>query len=580
MRERLRTLFAPSTPFPLLGLMIAVYVAAFSFLTVRRHQCFAVGEWDTGIFAQSFWTAAFAGLPFYNTYEGHSHFAYHNSPILLLLLPVYRILPTVETLLVAQTVALALGAVPVFLLARDLVGPRTGLVFAALWLLNFPLHGVNWHDFHETGLGAAPLMLALWGILTGRRGPAWVGAVLAMLHREDMGFVVAGLGLLGGYRRRRSAEAAPGVADPPLLPRADCLGLVAMGGLWTWLSFGVIMPYFRGAAAHMNAERLAHLGTGPAEWLVSPVTRAGAFWGRLLSGPSLSYLLGLLAPLAFLPLLDVATLLVAAPILLLNLESGFGGMRLFTSHYAGPLIPFFFAAAIRGAAILARGRQDSVPELRGGEECALPGSESLDVAGCRLLRPAVVLTVLTMLIFDPSPLHLGRSVPSLDEHSRSLQRVVSSLPRDVSVSAPVHVWTHVADRVEAYPFYHDGVDYVIADEGGEKMQVFMREGGFDRTLPPLLQSGAYVLERSDGPIRVYRRAHPSHLPGDGPARAGRGADAVRSRVEGGRGGGRGLRGRPVPSRRLQGRRRGGSGEESRGCGRGASGSSRPASGGR
>ena len=134
---------------------MAVYVAGFSFMVMRRHQAYSVGEWDTGIFAQSFWTAAFASLPFYNTYEGHSHFAYHNSPILFLLLPLYRLVPTVETLLVAQTVAIALGAIPVFLLARDRVGPRTGLVLGALWLLNFPLHGVNWHDFHETGLGGS-----------------------------------------------------------------------------------------------------------------------------------------------------------------------------------------------------------------------------------------------------------------------------------------------------------------------------------------------------------------------------------------------------------------------------------------
>ena len=255
------------------------------------------------------------------------------------------------------------------------------------------------------------------------------------------------------------------------------------------------MPHVRGTASHMNAERLAHLGAGPGEWLLSPFTRPGAFWGALCSGTAVSYVLGLLGPLAFLPLLDAAVLLPVLPILLLNLESSFGGMRLFTSHYAGPLVPFFMAAAIGGVARLAGRRVLADGEAR----------RDRDQVACRLLRPAVVLSVVTMLIFDPSPLHLGRPIPPVDDHARAMARVVASLPPGASVSAPVHVWTHVVDRVEAYPFYHEGVEYIIADEGGERMDVFMREGGFDRVLPGLVGTGAYVLERSDGPARLYRR---------------------------------------------------------------------------
>lgn len=483
--------------------MITAYIALFSFYCYRRHWSYNVGDWDLGIIEQSFYTAARLHLPFFNTFENMSHFGFHNSAVFLLLLPIYSLLPYTMTLLTLQTVALALGAIPVYLLGRDMIGSRAGLAFSTLYLLNFPLHGVNYHEFHEVSFIIGPLLLALWGLRCGRRGWMWSGALIALIGREDMGVLIFGMGLLGLYWRTGRGVQPTEAANrrPPLV---DCAGLMAIGVLWTYVSMRVVMPAYGGehALADVHLKRLAHLGSGPLEWLASPIIHPVAFWGRILDGPGISYLLGLFGPLAFLPLLAWPTLLVMLPELVLNLESSFGGMHLFTSHYAGPLIPFVFCAGIEGAAMLVKRRFP----------LDAPNESSRQDVALRILRPAAMLTVLLMLAFDPSPLHVGRWPQQITDHSRALDEVCASIPPDAAVSAAPNLWTHLDHRLHAYPLYREDAEYIVLDETQPQ---FLHEAHFDDSLPPLLAQKKYVLERTiDSPpgtpdgwkIRVYRKS--------------------------------------------------------------------------
>lgn len=440
------------------GVAVVAYTALFTWFSLRRHASYAFGDYDLGIFAQSFWTTVHLGLPFVNTHEGGSHFAYHASPVLLLLLPFYALAPATGTLLLLQTAALALGAVPVYLLGRDLVDARAGRTFAFLYLLYFPVHGVNYHDFHETAFAPAPFLLGLWGLLTGRRAAAWAGVLLALTVREDMGVLVALMGLYGVLQR------------PGAIPRRDFVAWIVLGLAWSAFCVFGVLPYFGGGAAR-HTSRYDWLGEGPLQVVLSPLLRPGLFWPALFAKTSWEYVVGLLAPLAFLPLFGWRVLLLGVPILLLNLLSSFGGMRLFESHYAGPLIPFVFAAGVVGYARRRRG-----------------------------LTAACVLTVLMALLFNPAPLRLGRKVPPPDPRARAF---VQAVPRTASVSAPVHLWSHLVDRLPAYVGYVEGVDLILVDV--DKLQ-FLRECGLDTALPPLLANGTYVLEREEGPLRQYRRS--------------------------------------------------------------------------
>ncbi|MEX2723052.1 MAG: DUF2079 domain-containing protein, partial [Candidatus Freyarchaeota archaeon] len=133
----------------LLFISIAVYVVIFSYFTIMKYFSFDALGTDLGIFEQAFWSTITFGLPFCDTVEIGSHFGVHFDPMLYLLLPLYAIYQSPFTLLVMQSVFLGLGAVPMYVLARDeFKSERVGLVFAILYLLYPSVQWINWYDFH------------------------------------------------------------------------------------------------------------------------------------------------------------------------------------------------------------------------------------------------------------------------------------------------------------------------------------------------------------------------------------------------------------------------------------------------
>jgi len=84
-------------------LCILIYTVVFSYNTCLKHYTFHSYSWDLGVFNQAIYTTIYEGKFFYYTPdlfmnpEG-SYFAIHFSPILLLILPLYALLPSVQTL--------------------------------------------------------------------------------------------------------------------------------------------------------------------------------------------------------------------------------------------------------------------------------------------------------------------------------------------------------------------------------------------------------------------------------------------------------------------------------------------------
>ena len=84
-----------------------------------------------------------------------SRLAMHVEPIYFLLAPIYWLWQQPETILILQTVILALGALPVFWLARDRLGSHlAGVAFAAVYLLFPGLEAANMWEFHAVALAA------------------------------------------------------------------------------------------------------------------------------------------------------------------------------------------------------------------------------------------------------------------------------------------------------------------------------------------------------------------------------------------------------------------------------------------
>src|SRR5579875_9353 len=149
----------------LVVLATLIYFLEMSHQAVLRYDTFKATAFDLGNYDQAIWNTLH-GRPFQFTnqaidwYGPPTRLGVHFEPILLLLALLYLIRSDPRTLLVFQTLVLALGAFPVFLLARYYL-PRWPLLAALCviaYLLAPALLGLNIFDFHAVSL-ATPLLL-------------------------------------------------------------------------------------------------------------------------------------------------------------------------------------------------------------------------------------------------------------------------------------------------------------------------------------------------------------------------------------------------------------------------------------
>ena len=265
---------------------IAAYALVFSFVTVTRHYTFQTHALDLGYYVQLVWNLAGNRGARVSLPEMHA-WGDHLSPIMYLFVPAFWLIPGPVALLVAQSAALGLGALPVFAIARRRLGDdRPAAAFAVLYLLNPSLHGINVRDFHAAAL-AIPL-LARRALLRGGGAARALRARRRRRHRLPRG------------RRARSAGtrrlALPGAAavalghrdggDRPRYPVVDVR---------------LVIPWFRGEP-YPHLGRYARHGASLGEIVAGLALHPFRALGTLLSADRFVYLAALLAPLAFLPL--------------------------------------------------------------------------------------------------------------------------------------------------------------------------------------------------------------------------------------------------------------------------------------
>ena len=123
--------------------------------SIARYQTYHADAFDLGNMNQAVWNTLHGNfLRFTNRgldwFGPPTRLGIHVEPILALIAPFYLIHDGPETLIVIQNVAMALGAIPLFLLSlRRLPGlPLLGVAFAASYLLAPEFLGAALWDFH------------------------------------------------------------------------------------------------------------------------------------------------------------------------------------------------------------------------------------------------------------------------------------------------------------------------------------------------------------------------------------------------------------------------------------------------
>jgi hypothetical protein len=265
---------------------------------------------------------------------------------LVLMVPFYVVHPGAVTLLVVQTAALALGAIPVFLLAlrRLPTLPLLGVAFVVAYLCTPELLGEALWDFHPVTL-ATPLLLAAFCAYEARRyGWMLAAGVLAAACKEDVALALIPLGVLIALGRGR--------------PRLG-IALVVGAAAWTALCFFVIMPHFNGGASlggNAYWYRYSQLGSSPAAALRHVLTNPGLLVSIIFTSDKLGYLAVLLRTAGGLGIFAPMWWIAGLPELAINLLSAQPPQYSGFYHYNAITMAVAASASIYGAGALFRAR--------------------------------------------------------------------------------------------------------------------------------------------------------------------------------------------------------------------------------
>jgi uncharacterized membrane protein len=386
--------------------LAAVLFALYATLSVRDQQLQRTSGFDLGIFDEAVRAYARGRAPIVPL-KGPDFdlLGDHFSPIWATLAPVYRIFPTVYTLLLAQAALMALGVVPLVRWAGREVGVGAGIVVGVGYGMSWGIASAVGFDVHEVAF-AVPMLSYCAVALAHRRWPAAVAwALPLLLVKEDLGLTVAAVGLYIAFHGARRLG----------------LATAAIGTLGTWLEMDVLIPAANhGRYGYTSSLAGTLLNPGPAGL-------AHAALAFVTPETKLNTVLLLLIPTAFLAVRS-PLLLLAVPTLawrFVSTNPAYWGTGL---QYSAVLMPIAFAAFV-----------DTLVRLRG----------TGDRRAATIIRVGLIVSLSASALLLPSFPLANLASPSWwrsDPRIAAADQVMDLIPNGASVAASNWLAPHLTDR--------------------------------------------------------------------------------------------------------------------------------------
>jgi uncharacterized membrane protein len=491
---------------------------AYTTLSVFRFWQLDPASWDLGIFTEYVKQYANLHAPIVDIKgAGFNLLGDHFHPIVALIAPIFRLVPTPVTLLVAQAALVAVSVIPVSRAAAARLGTGAGRAIGAAYGLSWGLQQLIDNDFHEIAFAVPLLACSLSALICGRRRAAALWALPLVFVKEDQGLTVAAIGvimiLLARREARRAADSAgdaagrdagnydaglhdAGTHDPGLHDagprRMDPWGplLIAWGLGWSFLAVSVIIPHFNPAHKYPYWNLGGAVSAG-GHFALSPLA------GQLFAASSVKL------PTLALILLVTAFIAVRSPVVLavipslalrfISTNSAYWGTDW---HYNATVMPIVFIAAIDGLARLRAAR------MRG---TAGPLGLAMERHG-----PALMLAICAALAFqfplsnlwNPQTYAISAQVVAADA-------AMARVPDGVTVETDLDLLAPLAARTDTFWLGTAGnppPQYIVFDSHSTDWQ------------PPPANIPAFIDQRhpgvsyretfSDDGVYVFRRINP------------------------------------------------------------------------
>lgn len=331
-----------------LAALIMVFIIFFSLISILRHDNFYTGRFDLGNMTQTVWNTKHGRifeLTNPNSTEIVSRLAFHADFILILLAPFYFLWEDPRMLLIIQAVVVGLGAIFVYLLAKDALRHKLlTLMLSASYLLNPALQRATIYDFHAVTL-ATTFLLGAFYFLT-KKSYRWFlfFAVLAAITKEQIWAIIA---LFGIYIIVDNFISKLNYQIIKQDQKAIIFGLIVffVSSIMFYVLIWHAIPAQLGDQ-HFALDYYQEFGDGPTGIVKNILFSPDKIIATLTTKARIEYFKQIFFPLGYLPFGAPLYLIFAGPDLAINVLSSNPQLHQIYYQYTAAITPFLYIAAI------------------------------------------------------------------------------------------------------------------------------------------------------------------------------------------------------------------------------------------
>ncbi len=469
----------------------AAYAFYFARLSIFTHHALATRTIDLGIYDNIFYQSIH-GRPLRCTFiKAEYHGSAHFDPILVLVSPLYLLYPRAEMILGLQSVWVASGVIPVYLLAQRALGSRVqAIIIGAAYLLHPALHGATLYEFHSLTLAQAPILWTLYCHFTDRKIAYWFALGAALLVREDVPLMLSMLGVMTLIHPGTSSRARG------FFTIVVCAVYFVTVKMVFMTSSGIVMTGQDSYSFAYYYQELIQGGKGIGSLLLSFLTNPAFVVAQMFEEAKVQFLVTVFLPLLFVPFFVKSRRLLLAYGLALTLLAS--RTAVFSTHfqYTSTILPFAFALLPQGIRELSEG---AIARLKGFDPARLQRALVVGAFVASATVSAKFGALVENKVFRGGFNTVYRKLtPQQEELYAFIDKAATSIPVGKSVGVTNKLGPHVSNRRHVYFYGQRGTDYVFIDEAElkkdrkDKHQQAVKEG----RLTELMRHGTYALFQS------------------------------------------------------------------------------------
>ena len=442
-----------------------------------------------------------------------SVFGVHISFILLIITPIYSLFPAPQALLVIQSLVLALGALPVYFLAKHkLQSKNLAFVFSLVFLLSPALMGINWYDFHPEAFIVLPMLLTFYFAEMKRWLPYFISVIFVLLAMDQAAILV----VIFGLYKLASLKKEELLRKPVFRSQTIVyLFTLVLGVAWFLFSVKLVTAfnpnnlYVSGSSEYWSVLGAKNIIGVPFSIVLHPTAAINALTFDWIA--KLGYIAILLGPTLFLLLFAPKTTILLVPWLVISLLSNYGPYYQVGDQYPAFIFPAVIYGSIIGLSnLLYRFKR---PHFFG----KLNKKRDFTIIAVALLASTLAFQI-SSGPFSSSDLGRFHSItyglPEASPKSLFVTNAIKLVPENASVLTQSNIFPLLSNRDKAYVtpnsvFYPPGtsfvatlnailekVDYIIVDSKSLDGGIILSQ--------PIVKENFGLLASGEGIILVKR----------------------------------------------------------------------------